>query len=306
MGKTRAEQRENGSGEPLAGRGYIRVERDAIEHPFFRRTEFSEYEAWLWLLGEAAWKPRQSRLGEFFVALERGQLVAAVRYLADEWGWSKGKVERFLFRLKNEAMIETQSGTGINVITICNYDKYQGSTEDDGTPADSKPGQVRDKSGTVPGRARDRGGDNNKAIKHSSSETGETLKSESHSEMTLFADQGTGVAVVEGVATQSGFADFYAAYPKKVDPDVAEKTYDRVIRTKKATAEQLLEGAKRYAAEMRGTEKRFMKGPSVWLNAGAWKNEAVTAQSRHGVQTGIDASLDAIQHYMNDGGDSHE
>jgi hypothetical protein len=105
--------------------GYILLHRSALNHDVFRRDQHSEFEAWVWLLSEAAWKPRQQRLGEHLVDLGRGQIVASIRYLMKAWRWSQHKTERFLKRLSEEKMLATQTATGITVLTICNYDKYQ-------------------------------------------------------------------------------------------------------------------------------------------------------------------------------------
>jgi hypothetical protein len=131
----------------MSERGYICLSRGALDHEFFRRSEFSEFEAWVWLLTEAAWKPRSRRVGEFLVQLDRGQLVASIRHLAEVWSWSKGKVERFVNRLKTETMVGTHTETGITIITICNYDKYQKQQESSGTATKQEPGQPRDTHG---------------------------------------------------------------------------------------------------------------------------------------------------------------
>jgi hypothetical protein len=70
-----------------------------------------------------------------------------------------------------------------------------------------------------------------------------------------------------------GFDEFWAIFPKKVDKLKAEKLYAVIIKTKRATAADLLAGAKRYAAAKAGTERRFIKHPTTWLNAGAWLDE---------------------------------
>ena len=157
----------------MSSKGYIKFYRSTLKHPFFRRSEMSEMEAWLWLLSHAAWKPHKARVGDFFVELERGEVLAAVRHLAMEWRWSKGKVERFVTRLKNEGMVGTRSGTGVTVISISKYNEYQGDEDESGTPVDGESGQVRDKSGTSPGRERDASGDNIRKIKQLRREEGE-------------------------------------------------------------------------------------------------------------------------------------
>lgn len=110
----------------MSERGFIAVDRGIFDHPLFdEKHEFSRREAWLWLLSEAEWKPREKYIGSRKIQVERGQLAHSIRFIADVWGWHKSKVERFIGRLKTETMIETASETGLLVITICNYGKYQ-------------------------------------------------------------------------------------------------------------------------------------------------------------------------------------
>ncbi|MGV6876663.1 hypothetical protein ACUSIJ_28855 [Pseudochelatococcus sp. B33] len=129
--------------------GVFAVSRDIFDHEFFADEPYSEREAWLWLIGNAAWKPCRVRRGRGAVDLSRGQVAATARELAEKWGWSKSRVDRFLGRLSEAAMIAADGSTGRSggtVITICNYDTYQfGGAEGD------EAGQIWDKSGTKSG-----------------------------------------------------------------------------------------------------------------------------------------------------------
>jgi hypothetical protein len=115
----------------------------------FAAEPFTEREAWAWLIAEAAFKAHRRRVGGFQVDLKRGQLAASVRFLAEKWRWHRNKVDRFLERLKIGTMIGTETGTGITVITICNYDKYQRvslpSETGEETATGTAAGQQRDK-----------------------------------------------------------------------------------------------------------------------------------------------------------------
>lgn len=126
------------------------IARSVFDHPLFSsKREFSRLEAWVWMLSEAAWKPRKISVSGKTVVLDRGQVCHSVRYMAEAWGWSKSSVERFLTRLKTETMIDAQSGTGQLVITVCNYDTYQltpsSQRDSSGTETGTAAGQQRDK-----------------------------------------------------------------------------------------------------------------------------------------------------------------
>ncbi|WP_417790682.1 hypothetical protein [Terasakiella pusilla] len=133
---------------------FVLAQRDRFKHPLFRSEKLCRLAAWDWIVAHAVWRREGLRtdINGKTVLLERGQLSYSVRYLADAWNWSKSAVDRFLARLETETMIETATGTGQLVITVCNYDKYQDQKNIAGTATEpltgTAAGQQRDSSGT--------------------------------------------------------------------------------------------------------------------------------------------------------------
>lgn len=109
----------------MAENGVFAVARNIFDHPLFKREPFTEREAWIWLIKEAAWRPCRVRVRNGTVDLERGQLAYATRFLAERWQWSEARVRRFLARLQTDAMIDAQTDARVTRITICKYDEYQ-------------------------------------------------------------------------------------------------------------------------------------------------------------------------------------
>lgn len=107
------------------------MDRGVWDHELFARDEYSRREAWLWLVASAVWKDQRIRIKDSMLPLSRGQCAFSLRFLATKWGWSKDKVARFMRHLEIETMIETQARRDITIITICNYEKYQSSKDDD-------------------------------------------------------------------------------------------------------------------------------------------------------------------------------
>jgi hypothetical protein len=73
----------------------------------------------------------------------------------------------------------------------------------------------------------------------------------------------------------ASFEVFYQAYPKRRARGKAEQAYTKALSF--ATAEELLAGAKRYAAEVRGKEEQFVAHPASWLNQKRWLDEPTKA-----------------------------
>ncbi len=109
----------------MGERGVYAIDRGVFEHPFFKAEPFTEREAWMWMIGEAAWRPTRVRINRAMFDVKRGELVHAARFLARRWQWSEARVRRFLERLKLERMIDALASSEATRITICNYDDYQ-------------------------------------------------------------------------------------------------------------------------------------------------------------------------------------
>jgi hypothetical protein len=72
---------------------------------------------------------------------------------------------------------------------------------------------------------------------------------------------------------KSAFEEWWCQYPKRVSKGAARKAYQRIIKSKQATVEQLKLGAMRYAASVTSHDFKFIKHPATWLNGECWADE---------------------------------
>ncbi len=132
-------------------RGYYRMHRGWMENDLFAGIKLCEAAAWVWLIEHANFRDGKT--------LQRSQLSASVRHLAEQWKWSKSAVQRFLAVLKRKEQVTvTRQSAGRNlgrlpaVITVLNYDKYQPLP---GQPWDDDRDAEWDARGTHAGHERD-------------------------------------------------------------------------------------------------------------------------------------------------------
>lgn len=106
---------------------WIRVSVETFEHELLGKGPFDRRSAWLWLVAHAKWKDTRVNHKGRPLELKRGQLLAGRAFLAEAWGWGEKQVRIFMELLQSENMIKKGQSSGhyANVITICNYDKYQ-------------------------------------------------------------------------------------------------------------------------------------------------------------------------------------
>lgn len=90
---------------------------------------FTRFEAWIDLIQQAEWRDRERMIDGELITIERGQLIASQRFLAERWNWSTGKVRRYLEMLVQLDRIEWKTNHPKNhlgaIITLVNYDDYQ-------------------------------------------------------------------------------------------------------------------------------------------------------------------------------------
>lgn len=72
------------------------------------------------------------------------------------------------------------------------------------------------------------------------------------------------------IAVDDLFNEFYAQYPRKIDPRDALKAFKSAL--KRATFEDILAGVIRYAEAHKDKEKQYLKYPASWLRADAWES----------------------------------
>lgn len=121
---------------------YIKLFRKAIDNNLFSEKPFDRWHAFEWLLLRACRFDKTEVIKGQVVSLKQGQLIVGQRSLAETFGWSRGKLDRFcklLEDLKMASFDRAAYGASIGtLITIENYSKYQsdqatGSTTDRAT-----------------------------------------------------------------------------------------------------------------------------------------------------------------------------
>lgn len=112
---------------------FIKLYRTAIDNSLFKEKPFDRWHAFEYLIMRAQAKPETVILKGQRVKLKRGQLIESTDALAEKFGWSRGKVNRFLKLLKEEGMISYNGTANGTAITIEKYSFFQDRRTANGT-----------------------------------------------------------------------------------------------------------------------------------------------------------------------------
>lgn len=113
--------------------GYMKIWRGIWENDLFVSAKrFDERSAWLWLLFQANYRDHNftTKRGTN-LTIKRGQLFTSIRSLASIFKWNERTVMRFLYNIKIMGMIEYSTTRDGTLITLLNYNKYNGSVDHD-------------------------------------------------------------------------------------------------------------------------------------------------------------------------------
>lgn len=97
---------------------------------------------WIWLIGRAriteGFVPLKIGKGTSTVRLTRGQLIFGRSSAEEKLGIDGSKIYRLLKEFEIRGMIKIEPNNHYSIISICNYDIYQGSDSQDEQPVNSQ------------------------------------------------------------------------------------------------------------------------------------------------------------------------
>jgi hypothetical protein len=111
----------------MAEKGYIKLNRKFFLNPLWSETRvYSKAEAWIDLIQLARFEASTEIILGKAIDVQRGEIPVSRRFLELRWGWGSTKVSNFLKTLCDLDMINQKQTTGQTIITLLNYDTYNG------------------------------------------------------------------------------------------------------------------------------------------------------------------------------------
>lgn len=110
--------------------GWIKLHRKLRDSFIWEEKPFSKAQAWIDLLLRATHKEQEVLVGNTVVKLKPGQVLTSQVQLAEDWGWSRHKVQNFLNLLQEMEQIFIENGAlkrarKYTLLTITNWEFYQ-------------------------------------------------------------------------------------------------------------------------------------------------------------------------------------
>lgn len=114
-----------------SSKGFIKLDRAIFEHWIFQDAE--KFKAFVDLIQLMRFKDETLIIGNDVITIPRGSFYTSELKLAERWGWSRKKVRSYLDLLSKEGMLIKKGTTKGTMLTLVNYDFYQGEGTTKGT-----------------------------------------------------------------------------------------------------------------------------------------------------------------------------
>lgn len=225
--------------------GWFAISRSIFDHPIFKGHP-ERIGAWVWLVGNAAWKDTRQDANGKTVTVKRGQILTSYRQMSSATGVSIKALRILISRLRQEHAIGTDTGTGRLLITICNYEKYQAKN--------SEGAQLGAREGHSEGTQKKQGNKGTREAK--ASHTRDAREK-----------------------TPEGFDAFWQEVPRKVAKATAVRAYRKALKS--ASPDVLKNAMRGYARSVQGKEEQFVVHPATWLNGERWNDQPHTEPNVH-------------------------
>ena len=213
--------------------GWFKFHRQIFDNPIC--TKDAEYfYVWCYLLTEANYEERRVIFKGEEIFLKKGQLITSTRKIASDLNINKSKIERILKKFEIETQIETQKTSRNTLITVLNWEHFQGSETQSET-------QVRHKW------------DTSETLNGESSYYIKEIKNKRNKEKNKYV---------------CAFEEFWKIYPRKINKGKAYECYCARVNSGYSEAE-LLEAVRNYADECKkkGTPTEYIKHGTTFLSA---------------------------------------
>lgn len=106
-------------------KGYIKLFRAIWDNPVITK-DADHLAVWIYLLTHATHTKRSVIFGNERITLEPGQLVTGRKIISQKTGISESKIRRIINTFKIDQQIDQQTNSRGSLISILNWDKYQG------------------------------------------------------------------------------------------------------------------------------------------------------------------------------------
>ena len=142
-------------------RGFFLMHRGWMDSPDFQPEPFTEREAFIWSIEQAAHTPHPQWFNGVQIEVGRGEFATSSRKLAQAFRWGEKRARLFMARMERRgkwALRAAQEGAHVaTILSVCNYERFQTLAKPEGAPEDAGEGAPAPHPGRTEGAQQNEG-----------------------------------------------------------------------------------------------------------------------------------------------------
>ena len=265
--------------------GFIKLHRALLNSEVFKDPVLLK--VWIWCLCKARYADDKVNSKSNNKKLKKGQFLTGRKSASTELGLAESRVYRAQQKLKNMGNLNIKSNNKYSIITIVNWDTYQGAngkseqqSEQQESPKGAKPAQQAHSKSNTFKEYKEREEYKEKKRTLSPYPLSEDFESPEPPERTEPppAPQGGSErdvsSLLKNIGT-GGFDLFWEAYPRKSGRGAAEKAWAELKPNKELIGQIVasVERQKRHNDQWHRAKGRFVPNPEKFLAGKCWLDE---------------------------------
>lgn len=108
-------------------KGWIKLYRQLTDNWIWNDPD--KFRAWIDILLMVNHEDREIEFNGHVITIHAGQKLTSLKKLADRWGWTRNRVDRFLGTLSETGMVTANRTPNGTVLTVVNWEVYQGERD---------------------------------------------------------------------------------------------------------------------------------------------------------------------------------
>lgn len=230
--------------------GFIILDRSITEWRWFKNANV--FRVFMYLLLKANFEPRDFEN----MTIERGQVVTSYPKLSDALGITTAQARTAIGNLKATGEITVETTSKFSIITVINYEKYQGFNRQDNS-------RITDNSQA----------DNSQSAVNSQSNSSQITAIEQYKQINKETIKPPPKSPEGSGTVDNGFEEFWQAYPRKADKPRALKAWKK-LKPNAELRQVLLNalGHHKQSAQWQKERGRYIPYPATWLNGRRWED----------------------------------
>lgn len=121
----------------MENNGYVKIYRKLLDNPIICKDS-DYFSVWIYLLLSATHTEYDTIFKNERITLKSGQLITGRRVIAEKFNIDENKVQRILKMFEKQHQIEQQTSTKNRLISILNWNEYQGERQQDKQQVNNK------------------------------------------------------------------------------------------------------------------------------------------------------------------------